>query len=86
MDVAADALEAILGTGRTLRIAGPFIDESAEHVLGQQILASLDGVVTEHPFLKTNEIAFVMRVSTPERSDVVTQYVVPLSTLEAMAF
>ena len=86
MDVAADALEAILGTGRTLRIAGPFIDESAEHVLGQQILASLDGVVTEHPFLKTNEIAFVMRVSTPERSDVVARYVVPLSTLEEMAF
>lgn len=86
MDVAADALEAILGTGRTLRIAGPFIDESAEHVLGRQILASLDGVVTEHPFLKTNEIAFVVRVSTPERSDVVARYVVPLSTLEEMAF
>ncbi len=86
MDVAADALEAILGAGRTLRIAGPFIDDSAKHILGQEILATLDGVVTEHPFLKTSEIALVMRVPTPERNDVVARYVVPLSTLEEMAF
>lgn len=86
MNVTADALEAVLGTGRTLQVIGPYIDDAGDIVTEQGLIAKLDGVITQHPNLKTNEISFVMLVPAYEPGERDQRFVVPLSTLEELEF
>jgi len=86
MNTVADALESIIGTGRPLRLMGPYITETGELVPDQGLLAKLDGVVTQHPHLKANEITFVMLVPAQSTGETDKRFIVPLSTLEEMAF
>lgn len=86
MNVVATAIEAILGTGRHLQLIGPYIDGSGELIMDKGIYAKFDGIVTEHPFLKSDELAFAMLVPAQEPGSRDAHYIVPLSTLEEMAF
>ncbi|QJU06714.1 hypothetical protein FBF30_02305 [Candidatus Saccharibacteria bacterium oral taxon 955] len=86
MTTVADTLEAILHRGRPLQVIGPYIDETGDQTSDQGLFAILDGVITEHPFLDEKQIAFVMLIPAQEPGEVDSRYVVPLSTLEEMAF
>lgn len=86
MTTVADTLEAILHRGRLLQVIGPYIDETGDQISDQGLFAILDGVITEHPFMDEKQIAFVMLIPAQEPGEVDSRYVVPLSTLEEMAF
>lgn len=86
MTTVADTLEAILHRGRPLQVIGPYIDETGDQISDQGLFAILDGVITEHPFMDEKQIAFVMLIPAQEPGEVDSRYVVPLSTLEEMAF
>ena len=86
MTTVADTLEAILHRGRPLQVIGPYIDETGDQTSDQGLFAILDGVITEHPFMDEKQIAFVMLIPAQEPGEVDSRYVVPLSTLEEMAF
>lgn len=86
MTAVADTLEAILHRGRPLQVIGPYIDETGDQISDQGLFAILDGVITEHPFMDEKQIAFVMLIPAQEPGEVDSRYVVPLSTLEEMAF
>ena len=86
MTTVADTLEAILHRGRPLQVIGPYIDETGDQISDQGLFAILDGVITEHPFMDEKQIAFVMLIPAQEPGEIDSRYVVPLSTLEEMAF
>ena len=86
MTAVADTLEAILHRGRPLQVIGPYIDETGDQISDQGLFAILDGVITEHPFMDERQIAFVMLIPAQEPGEVDSRYVVPLSTLEEVAF
>ncbi len=86
LSTVADAIETIMGHGRVLRLEGAYIDGTGNIVTDQGVVAKLDGVVAQHPHLKAPELAFVMLIPKGDGREADERVIVPLSTIESVAF
>ncbi|NCU37500.1 hypothetical protein EOL96_00330 [Candidatus Saccharibacteria bacterium] len=85
--VAAYAIQAALTPGRTIGLVGPMYDKGGALEADYGIIAKLDAVISTHPHLPSPEIAFLVTlVDADDDEDNSEQYVVPLSTLEALQY
>ena len=82
----AIALQTILGLGRSLRVSGPMYDPEGELVPEATLMAQLEGVIAAHPYIKGNEVALVVAIPANEEDETEQRYIVPLSTMESLAY
>lgn len=86
MRTVAIALEATLRTGRPLRLSGPMFNQLGELVTDTTLIARLEAVISEHPYLTSPQLALSAIVPEQNDGDTNERYIVPLSSLEGFAY
>ena len=86
MRTVAIALEATLRTGRPLRLSGPMFNQQGELVTDTTLIARLEAVISEHPYLTSPQLALSAIVPEQNDGDTNERYIVPLSSLEGFAY
>ncbi len=82
----AIAPQSVLGLGRSLQVSGPMYNPEGELVPEATLMAQLEGVIAAHPYINGTEVAFVVAIPANEDGETEQRYIVPVSTIESLAY